>query len=99
MSKALPLKELDMSTNNATLDADLTVNPSKARKLVLETTVIDHLAKAITINVTLTDVNGVTVDARTLTIKTAAVATWIGNQETTILNALLAKLGVTGVIG
>lgn len=82
-----------------TLSAPLTLNPTTATKLVVRSTTIEHGAKVISIQVDMVDADGAIVEQRTVQASGAAVATWIANQEATIVARLLAKLGVTGTIG
>lgn len=81
-----------------TLDTPLTLDPKQATKLVLRSAVIEFDSRALQIDYVLVDADGKVVDRRRITATGAQVRAWITNQEATILNRLLAHLGVTGTI-
>jgi hypothetical protein len=83
----------------ATLDTPLTLDPQQAVDVDIVSTQIDHKARVLIVTFDLLDSNGNAIARRTATAGGAQVQTWIGNQETTIYQRLLAKLGLTGTIG
>jgi hypothetical protein len=82
----------------ATLDAPLTLDPTQAVKLKIMSFNTECDARVVTIRFAMLDASGKVVSERTVQADGAQVQTWITNQETTIYNRLLAKLGVTGTI-
>lgn len=83
----------------ATLDAALVLNPIQATKIHLINTTIDHISNKIHVHFELINTNGATVERRVITVDGTAVQNWISNQEITIMNRLMLKMGVTGSIG
>lgn len=82
----------------ATLSAPLTLNPQQAAVLVLRSTTIDHPGKQVIVRFALIGAGGAVLDTREVVISDAATVTWLTAQESTILNALLTKMGVTGTV-
>lgn len=82
-----------------TLDEPLTLDPQQATRLEIRSAQIDFDARVVIIQVDLVGANGRTLARREVTADGAQVQTWINNQESTIYQRLLAKLGVTGTIG
>lgn len=82
----------------ATLTSPLTLNPTQATALVIESFSVEPDAGVITVRFKLVDAGGNIVDRRIVTSNAPNVQTWIANQTATIYNALLSKLGVTGTV-
>lgn len=82
----------------ATLDAPLTLDPTQAFTLRLRRFVGECDARVVQITVVMLDAQGKIVGERTIQADGVAVRNWLTNQETTILNALLSKLGITGTV-
>lgn len=82
----------------ATLSAPLTLDPTQATVLVVDSFQADPQAGMLTVVYRLVDSSGNTVARRTATSNASSVQTWIANNTATIYNALLSKLGVTGTV-
>lgn len=82
----------------ATLSAPLTLNPQQAVVLVIESFTVEPDAGVLTVRYRLVDSGGNLLERRTVTSNAPNVQTWITNQTTTIYNALLNKLGLTGTV-
>jgi hypothetical protein len=82
----------------AALTSPLTLDPTEAVTLRLRRFVGECDARVVQVTVVMLDAGGNIVGERTIQADSAAVKTWLTNQETTILNALLNKLGISGTI-
>lgn len=82
----------------ATLDLPLSLDPRQAAKLVVRSIQVDFLGRTVAIEYDLIDSGGNVLDRSRKITSSGAVQTWITNQENTIYSALLAKLGVAGVV-
>lgn len=82
----------------ATLSAPLTLNPQQATELVVTRALLNFESRTVAIDFELRDVGGAVVSRRSIEVSTNAVKNWLTNQETTIYNALLTKLGITGTV-
>lgn len=69
-----------------------------ATTLKITHAVVDFVGNAIHAHAQMVDADGNVVAHRTLVLDSAAVKTWIANQENTLLNALMTKLVVSGTI-
>lgn len=84
--------------SKATFTNAYTLNPAQAAAVVIRSTKIDHVARAVSITFELTRANGTRIEGRTVRVDGAAAEAWIAAQEAALYTRLLAKLGVTGVI-
>lgn len=78
------------------LDAPLVLNPQQALRLELRSTEIDHVQNTLRTVVFLYDSNDNFVELRVIPLSGSAVRTWIENNEPTLLNRLMMKMGITG---
>jgi hypothetical protein len=74
----------------ATLDAPLTLDPQTVTVLRLRHATLDFDRMVVQITVDMVDAGGVVREVRVVEADGAAVATYVGNQATTILTRLLA---------
>jgi hypothetical protein len=82
----------------ATLSQPLTVS-QPATKLRLRGFSADVADGSVTIVVQYIDASGALVQTRHFKFANADAVGWIGTQEDTILNYLLAQLGLSGAVG
>lgn len=82
----------------ATLTSPLTLDPRQAIKLRVRMFKAEDAAGTVNVVIDYVDSGGIVVKTDSDQLTGAPIATWISNQESTILTRYLAKKGLAGTV-